>query len=39
MLVAFGKSGTSRHNENKLLKDMNYKVFNFKSSVTIKLHY
>src|SRR5882762_326595 len=33
MLVAFGKSGTSRHIENEILKEMNYNVFKFESQV------
>ncbi len=37
MLVAFGKSGTSRHTKNKILDELDYKVFNFESSVTIPL--
>lgn len=37
MLVAFGRSGTSRHTENKILEELNYKLFKFESQVTIPL--
>jgi hypothetical protein len=31
MLVAFGKSGTSRHTKNKILEELDYKLFKFES--------